>query len=184
MRRPLLLGLMFALHAVALAPAAHAQGDAAAEAVLRTYGAGPLIKDPSFPAPRDIVYRVVWDVNVGPTRPDSLVDGFRRPANFLLQTDDNRVPRKNVHLAIIVYGIAARSLLNNAAYKAATGADNVSIPLLEALNKVGVRVIVCGEALIGRNIPRDQLLPFVEVATTATLARATLAAQGYATFWP
>lgn len=184
MRRPILLGLLFAVHAVAFAPVAQAQASAAAEAVIRRYGGGQLITNPSFPAPKDLVYRVVWDVNVGPAKPDSVVDGFRRPASFLLQMDDNGVPRKNVHLAIIVYGTAGQSLLNNAAYRAKTGADNASIPLLEALHATGVRVIICGESIIGRNIPRDQLLPFVEVATTATVARAVLAAQGYATFWP
>lgn len=169
---------------LSLAPAAQGQGSAAAEAVIKRFGGGPLIENPSMKAPKDLVYKVVWDVNVGSEKPEGIVDGFRRPANFLLQTDDNGVPRKNVHLAIIVYGTAARSLLNNAAYKAAHGADNANIPLLEALDAVGVRIIVCGEALINRKIPRDQLLPFVEVATTATLARATLQAQGYATFWP
>lgn len=180
-RRPLATLLIVAAALVALAGPTSLQAQSP-EAVIRKHGGGPLIEKPSFRAPADLVYKVVWDVNVGPEKPDGLVDGFRRPAGFLLQADDNGVPRKNVHLAIIVYGTAARSLLNNAAYKAETGADNASIELLEALHKSGVRVIVCGEALIGRKIARDQLLPFVEVATTATMARAVLAAQGYSTF--
>lgn len=183
MRRRLLLASLLALHAVAVARV-EAQASPAAEAVLRRFGGGTLITNPTMVAPKDLVYKVVWDVNVGAAKPDSVVDGFRRPASFLLQMDDNGVPRKNVHLAIIVYGTAAQSLLDNAAYKARTGAENASIPLLEALHAAGVRIIICGEAVLGRNIPRAQLLPFVEVATTATTARAILAAQGYATFWP
>jgi len=123
-------------------------------------------------------------VNVGPESPDKVVDGFRRPANFFRLADVNGVPRRNVHLALIVYGTATRSLLRNDAYKAATGVDNASAPLLEALHAAGVQIIVCGEALINRNVPRDQLLPFVQVATTATMARAILHTQGYATFQP
>jgi intracellular sulfur oxidation DsrE/DsrF family protein len=175
-------------HALALtvlaasAPCALVAQDA--DAVLRQHANQPLIKSPSFPAPKDLTYKVSWDVNVGPEKPEGVPDGFRRPAGFLMQTDDNGVPRSNVRLAIIVYGTAARSLLDNAAYKQQAGADNASIALLEALHASGVRIIVCGEALLGRNIPRDRLLPFVEVATTATLARATLAMQGYATFAP
>lgn len=165
----------------AAAPLARAQD---ADAVLRKHATGPLIANPSFPAPKDLVYKVSWDVNVGAEKPEGVVEGFRRPAGFLMQTDDNGVPRRNVHLAIIVYGTAARSLLNNAAYKQMTGADNASIELLKALHDSGVRIIVCGEALIGRKIPRAELLPWVEVATTATLARATLAMQGYVTLGP
>lgn len=174
--------LVLALTLLVLAsPRAQAQDT---DATLRRFANQPLIKEPSFPAPKDLIYKIVWDVNVGAEKPEGIPDGFRRPAGFLMQTDDNGVPRRNVHLAIIVYGTAARSLMTNAGYRAQTGTDNASIPLLQALNAAGVRIIVCGEALLGRNIPRDQLLPFVEVATTATLARATLAMQGYATFWP
>ncbi len=45
-----------------------------------------------------------------------------------------------------------------------------------------MQIIVCGQALINRNVPRAELLPFVKVATSATAARAILAAQGYATW--
>lgn len=165
--------------ALLLPTAAAAQG---AEAVIRQHGAQPSIPDPSFPASPDLVYRVSWDVNVGAEKAGDIVPGFRRPASFLVSTDANGVPRKNVHLAIIVFGTATQSLLTNEAYRAATGTDNLNVALLQALHDSGVQIIVCGEALVNRNVPRAQLLPFVKVATNATLARATLAAQGYATF--
>jgi intracellular sulfur oxidation DsrE/DsrF family protein len=159
---------------------AEAQGGAD---LLRRMADGPEVTAPTFAAPTDLVYKVSWDVTVGPTDPAEAVAGFRRPAGLLRQMDLQGVPRQNVKLAIIVHGTATRSLLTNAAYKAATGQDNASIAMLEALNQAGVQVIVCGQALINRNVPRGELLPFVKVATSATAARAILAAQGYAT-WP
>ncbi len=150
--------------------------------LLRRMADGPEVTAPTFPAPTNLAYKVSWDVTTGPTDPAELVAGFRRPAGFLRQMDQQGVPRKNVKLAIIVHGTATRSLLNNAAYMAATGKDNASIALLEALNEAGVQIIVCGQALINRNVPRADLLPFVKVATSATAARAILAAQGYATW--
>ncbi|MEY2733656.1 MAG: hypothetical protein RL340_715 [Gemmatimonadota bacterium] len=177
MRRSLSL---LALFAALLAPStAAAQGGAD---LLRRMADGPEVTTPTFPAPTDLVYKVSWDVTTGPTDPGEIVPGFRRPAGLLRQMDQQGVPRRNVKLAIIVHGTATRSLLNNAAYKAATGKDNASIALLEALNEAGVQIIVCGQALINRNVPRGELLPFVKVATSATAARAILAAQGYATW--
>ena len=170
----------FALATFLLAPAALAAQTG--EALIQKLGASPPTANPTFPAARDVEYKVAWDVNKGPETPGALVEGFRLHANFLVLADQEQVPRKNVHLAIIVYGTAAQSLLARDAYKAATGAENESIPLLEALNAAGVKVIVCGVALINRKIPREGLLPFVQVATSATMARATLHAQGYATF--
>lgn len=173
------LGRFALFAALALpAPAAAQTG----EALIRKLGANTPIQNPTFPAPKELTYKVSWDVTQGPEKPEDMVSGFRIPANFLVMTDAEGVDRKQVHLAIIVHGTATRSLLTNEAYKAQTGKDNASIPLLQALHEAGVQIIVCGQALGNRNVPREQLLPFVTVSTSATLARAVLAAQGYATF--
>lgn len=154
------------------------------EALIREVGGTPGITDPSFPAPRDLIYKMAWHVTEGPANPAERVAGLASPANFFRLMDANGVPRANVRLAIIVHGTATPSLLNNAAYKARTGADNASIALLTALNDAGVQIIVCGQALINRDVPRGQLLPFVKVATTATSAHAILHAQGYEVISP
>lgn len=148
--------------------------------VIRQQAASPLATNPTFPASKDLAYRIAWGVNVGPSQPDSVVPGVRTVANFLYVGDANGVPRANVHLAVVVWGTATHSLLKNEAYRAARQADNASIALLRALDDAGVQIIVCGEALINRKLSRDDLLPFVKIAPTATMALATLHAQGYA----
>ncbi len=154
------------------------------EALLKKIGASNRIENPTFPASKKLEYKVAWDVTEGAAKPEDPTAGFNVPANFLMMADENGLDRKKVHLAIIVHGTATRSLLNNDAYLAATGKDNPNIAVLEALNGAGVQVIVCGQALINRKVPRDKLLPFVKVSTSATMARATLHAMGYATFTP
>jgi intracellular sulfur oxidation DsrE/DsrF family protein len=154
------------------------------EALLRVEGKFSPVPKPEHVAPKDLVYKVVWDVTVGPEKPNEVTAGFRVPANFLMMTDTSGIPRRNVHLAMIVHGTATRSLLQNDAYKAATGVDNPNIALLDALHGAGVEVIVCGQALISRKVPRDKLLPFVKTSISATLARAVLTAQGYVSMTP
>lgn len=154
------------------------------EALIREVGGTPGITDPDFVAPRDLTYRMAWHVTEAPEQPTGIAPGFRSPANFFRLMDSNRVPRSNVKLAIIVHGTATPSLLNNAAYRTRTGSDNGSIALLTALHEAGVQIIVCGQALINRNVPRGDLLPFVKVATTASTAHAIFAAQGYEVLSP
>lgn len=178
--------MRYALTAIAvslclLSPAL-AQGQTG-DALIHKLGASSPVPNPSFPADKSLDYKIAWNVTAGPEKPGELVGGFRRPANFLTMTDAEGVPRSHVHLAIIVYGGATGSLMSDAAYKASKGVSNESIPLLEALNAAGVQIVVCGQALANQKITRDQLLPFVKVATSATMARATLSAQGYTTFW-
>lgn len=165
---------------LAAAPLAAQSG----EALLREIGGTPTEMNPSFRAPADLTYKMAWHVTVAPTEPNGIAAGFRNPANLLRQLETNGVPRSNIKMAVIVHGTATPSLLNNAAYKARTGADNGSIALLTALHEAGVQIIVCGHALVNRNVPRDQLLPFVQVATTATSAHVILATQGYVVFTP
>lgn len=181
MRRPVLaITTVLATALLAVVPSrAHAQSG---EALIKQLGASATVANPTFPADKSLTYRIAWDVTGAPEKPGEIAPGFRRPANFLTMTDAEGVPRTQVHLAIIVYGPATKSLQRNEHYKAATGTDNGSIPLLEALHQAGVQVIVCGQALARLKLTREQLLPFVKVATSATMARATLAAQGYATF--
>jgi intracellular sulfur oxidation DsrE/DsrF family protein len=179
--RPLRMAVLVLAALIATPRTATAQ---AGEALIRKLGASQQIANPTFPADKSLQYKVLWDVTQGPEKPGSLVDGFRRPANFFVMAEQEGVPRRNVHLAIIVHGTATQSLLRNDAYKAATGADNENVALLQALHDAGVKIIVCGQALINRKVPREGLLPFVTVATSATMARATLHAQGYGTFTP
>jgi intracellular sulfur oxidation DsrE/DsrF family protein len=179
-RRLLAPALAFALATVAAAPLAAQAG----EALLREVGGTPAVTDPTFRAPADLTYKMAWHVTEAPAEANGIAAGFRSPANLMRQLETNGVPRRNLKMAVIVHGTATPSLLNNAAYKARTGSDNGSIALLTALHEAGVQIIVCGQALINRNVPRDQLLPFVQVATTATSAHVILATQGYVIFTP
>lgn len=166
-----------ALGALVLIPAAASAQTG--EELIKKLGAGPPVANPTFPAPPSLEYKVAWHVTAAPEKADDIVPGLTRPANFLVMAEANGVPRSNVKLAIIVHGTATRSLLTNDAYKAMTGSENTSIPLLQALHDAGVEVVVCGVALINRKVPREKLLPFVKVATSATMAHAIYAAQGY-----
>lgn len=175
--RPILVAALL----TSVAAGAHAQGSAS---IIRTEAASPLATDATFPASKTAIYRIAYAVNAGPEKPDSVVPGFRSAANFLYVGDANGVPRANMHLAVVVWGTATHSLLKNEAYRTARGVDNASIPLLRALDDAGVQVIVCGEALINRKLSRADLLPFVKIAPTASMALATLHTQGYAIFRP
>ncbi len=96
-----------------------------------------------------------------------------------LRTDG--VPAKQIKLALVIHGHATVDLMANAPYKARTGRDNPNITILQQLSKAGVDIIVCGQALFNRNVPRDDLLPLVQVARSAGYAHVLLAAKGYST---
>lgn len=154
------------------------------EALIRKVGAFTPIPNPGFAADKSLELKVVWDVTEAPAAPSDVVPGFSRPANFFMLAEAEGVPRARVHLALLVHGSATPGLLANDHYKAAKGVDNPNIALLKAMSDAGVQIIVCGQSLVRQKIAREQLLPFVKVSTSATIARAVLHAQGYTTMVP
>jgi intracellular sulfur oxidation DsrE/DsrF family protein len=154
------------------------------EALLRKAGAFTPIPNPGFAADKAMELKVVWDITEAPPTPGDVPPGLSRPANFFMLAEAEGVPRSRVHLALLVHGGATPSLMSNAHYRAAKGVDNPSIPLLRAMSEAGVQIIVCGQSIVRQKIAREQLLPFVKVSTSATIARAVLHAQGYTTMVP
>ncbi len=154
------------------------------EAIIQKLGATRPVENVTFHADKSAEYKVVWDVTETPAKPDVEVGGLSRPAGLLVQLTSDGVDRKRIHLALIVHGGSTFSIMTNAGYRAMHGVDNPNLATLEALNAAGVQIIVCGQALLSRKVPRDQVLPFVKVAMSATSARAILHAQGYAAFTP
>jgi intracellular sulfur oxidation DsrE/DsrF family protein len=127
-----------------------------------------------------LTYKYRWDVTdsaaTGEVNP-----GFLGVARVYNQFVADGVPRKNVQLAIVVHGRATLDLMANEPYKARLGRDNPNLVILDQLSKAGVQVIVCGQALLNRNVARDAILPLVQVASSATTAHVILAAKGYGT---
>lgn len=137
------------------------------------------VPNTTFDIPKDLTYKVEWDINKGASKPDAKNDAFEVPARFLNQSAAIGVPRANVQVAIVVHGTAGEELLTNAEYRARKGVDNPNIALLEEMSKAGARIILCGQTAGSRKIARDQILSFVLVAPSAAWAHATLTRQGY-----
>jgi intracellular sulfur oxidation DsrE/DsrF family protein len=64
-----------------------------------------------------------------------------------------------VKIAIVLHGEATKSVLNNAAYKARFQIEqNPNLPLIRELQKAGVEVLVCGQALNYNGFPDAEVL--------------------------
>ncbi|HVT40567.1 MAG TPA: DsrE family protein [Gemmatimonadaceae bacterium] len=137
------------------------------------------VPNPTFEIPGDLLYKVAWNVLQGAAKPDETNDAFKRIASFVNSSGTAGVSRDNLHYVMVVHGAAGIELLSNTAYHARLGVDNPNAALLEGLSNAGVKIVLCGQTIVTRKLDRDQLLPFVRVALSATWAFAVLQAQGY-----
>jgi intracellular sulfur oxidation DsrE/DsrF family protein len=173
MRTTLIAGLAI----VVLAIPAGAQQQAGP--VVNAGGKHSPVPDANFAIPRDLAYKVVWDINVGAAKPVEANALFEVPPRFVNQGAVIGLPRANVQAAVVVHGGAGEELLANDEYKARKGVDNPNIALLSEMSKAGIRIILCGQTMANKKMPKDKLLPFVEIAASAAWAHAVLARQGY-----
>lgn len=125
-------------------------------------------------------YKYFWN-HTDSAKTGEVNPGFQAVATMWNALRADGVPAKQIKLAIVIHGRATVDLMANAPYKARMGRDNPNIAILEQLAKAGVDIIVCGQALFNRNVPRDDLLPLVQVARSAGYAHMILAAKGYGT---
>ena len=96
------------------------------------------------------------------------------------------MPSANTKFALIVHGPggptlgAVDALLSNASYRAKFGVDNPNLPMLSALKRAGVEIMVCGQFLGAMKIDPKTLCPDVNIAAEAFLTLTTYQNNGYA----
>ncbi|MEZ5708388.1 MAG: DsrE family protein [Blastomonas sp.] len=168
-----------ALALAAMAVPAHAQND--------SFSTGPLIEefgpvanvDADMAIPANTKFHVAFDVSEG-AKSGELSRSLVSVARFLNMHVRAGVPAENIRLAVVVHGKASQDLTVQSVYaKSHDGATNANAPLIAALTRHGVRIILCGQSASAYGIDKEDLLPDVEMALSAMTAHALLQQQGY-----
>jgi intracellular sulfur oxidation DsrE/DsrF family protein len=136
------------------------------------------VPSPGLPAPADQDLKLRFDVNVGP-EPGELNAGFDTVARFLNMHARAGVPRERVKAALVIHGTAGKDTLKNDEYRKRFGKDNPNLALLDELKAAGVRVYLCGQTSMSRNLPRAVVTPAATIALSAMTAHLVLEKEGY-----
>jgi intracellular sulfur oxidation DsrE/DsrF family protein len=135
----------------------------------------------SFLPPPDADLKVKFDVgspNDDPAKVNAKLDTVARFLNMHARAG---LPGDRVKVAVVLHTTGAKDALGNAGYRARYGVDNPNLPLLEALDRAGVRIFVCGQSAASRGLKWDEIAPVAHVALSAMTAHAMLAREGYST---
>ncbi|MDX1394916.1 MAG: DsrE family protein [Gemmatimonadota bacterium] len=161
-----------------LAASAHAQDREFGPVI---HSAGPVfdVPDPDFETPTDMTYRIAWEMVDPAPAPDQLNVHLVTAARFLNMHARAGVPSHQMQLALVVHGQAGKAMLDDIGYREKEGVDNPNRELIRELHDAGVRIILCGQTAAARDLPRDRLLPEVEVALSAMTALLVLQEAGF-----
>jgi intracellular sulfur oxidation DsrE/DsrF family protein len=89
------------------------------------------------------------------------------------------VPKEKLHVVLAIHGGAAFSVMNNKAYKEKYGVENPTLKLFKELDQAGVKMFVCGQSLLARNIDHLKMVPEVKVASSMLTVMTTYQLKGY-----
>ncbi|MCB0846861.1 MAG: DsrE family protein, partial [Bacteroidetes bacterium] len=82
-------------------------------------------------------------------------------------------------VACVFHNKATWDAVNNEAYKEKYGVDNPNEPLMEALDKAGAEMYICGQSVYARGVDRERLAEPVKVGLSAMTVILSKEAEGY-----
>ncbi len=87
---------------------------------------------------------------------------------------------EDIRITVVLHGEATEAVLTDASWQQRYQvAANPNLPLISLLQRAGVEVLVCGQALGYRGIDRSEVVPQVPVAMAAFSVLMNRQADGY-----
>lgn len=125
-------------------------------------------------------YKVVFDVVAAASEVGELNPGLVGAARFVNTLAKHGVPAEHRQVVLVLHREATEVILKNEAFRSRhNGHDNPNIALIENLKSAGVDIRQCGQALIGRKIDPETVLPEVQVDYWALTTLLKFQLDGY-----
>jgi ubiquinone/menaquinone biosynthesis C-methylase UbiE/intracellular sulfur oxidation DsrE/DsrF family protein len=124
--------------------------------------------------------KLVLDATADTKKPEELNKGLERAARILNLYGVAGLQASDLKVTIVLHGEATKAILTDAAYQARFQTEkNPNLPLIAALQKAGVEVMVCGQALHYKKIARDEVAAEIPVASAALTVLLNRQADAY-----
>jgi len=169
--------------ALCSSPVVHAQQRGASAAKLEfpiIAGYGGIVARPTAVEQPRPGAKVILDATAD-SKPDEVNKGLERAARLLNLYGTAGRKKTDVTIAVVLHGEATKSVLSDSAYQARLGIErNPSLPLIRELQKAGVQILVCGQALNYKKIPDAEVAEDIPIAASALTAIMNKQADGFA----
>jgi intracellular sulfur oxidation DsrE/DsrF family protein len=143
------------------------------------------VKDPTeIPDPK-LTYKLL--IELVQNNPDSLVkdpnQGLVEVARIINLHVASGIPLKNIIPVIVIHAGALNAIITNEAYKEKFKMDNPNLKLINELEKIGTKIIACGQAMEFFDVKREALLPSVKISLTAQTVISSYQLKGFVKYW-
>ncbi|MBK1649705.1 DsrE family protein [Rhabdochromatium marinum] len=147
--------------------------------VIDGYGYINPLPDAEFQPDPDATYKVVFDIAKGEPSAHAVNQGLWHVARVVNLFGQEGQPADNLDIVVILHGGATRVVLKDDSYKARFGTKNPNVELLGKLKDAGVKLYVCGQAIVDSGFYYPNIREDIGIALGALAAEIELGAQGY-----
>ena len=143
-------------------------------------GYGGVVAVPDAVEPPRAGMKLVLDVTSEARKPEEINKGLDRAARLLNLYGAAGLKASDVRMTVVLHGEATKSVLSDEAWESRfQEKHNPSLSLIRLLQKAGVDVIVCGQALSYKKIDRSEVAPDISVAVAALTVLVNRQADGF-----
>lgn len=118
--------------------------------------------------------KIVFDVTAD-AKPSDVNKGLDRAARLLNLYGAAGLKASDIQIVVVLHGEATKSVLSDEFYQPRFGVErNPNLPLIRELQKAGVELFVCGQALNYKGFPESAVakeVPIADAALTVTVNR-------------
>lgn len=148
--------------------------------IIKNYGGIFEVDDAVEKPASDLPYNIVIELVTGADDPAQLNNSLNNIARLINLHAIGGVPKENMNIVVAIHGEAAYSILNLQQYREKYKTDNPNLGLYKELSAAGVKLFVCGQSLVARNIDRKRMAPEIAIATSMLTVVTTHQLKGYA----
>lgn len=148
--------------------------------VIKEYGkVHPLPQAAVQPSPKR-EYKILFSITKAAEAPDQVNPGLEHIARLINVFALAKVPMNKLKIVAVLHGPATSAALDDAHYRDKHHSANPNTKLIDALNRAGVTLYVCGQALAHNGFEPGWVEPKVTVALAALTVLPVYQLDGYA----
>ena len=127
-----------------------------------------------------LAYNIVIEVERASEKPDTINWALNNVARLLNLHAVGGVPAKSMNVVLAIHGGATYTAMTNEAYREKYKMDNPNLKLFKELEDAGVKMFVCGQSLIARQVDHNRMVPEVKVSVSMLTILTTYQMKGFA----
>jgi intracellular sulfur oxidation DsrE/DsrF family protein len=143
------------------------------------------VTDVTEPIDPKLKYRLLFDCtqgNAAQYKEGKVNDALQEIGRIINLHKAAGVKDNNLEVTLVVHSIASLTFLNDASYSKRYGRNNPNKELVDQLLQARVKIIVCGQTMMYREIENKDLIAGVKKSFSARTALSTYLSKGFVLF--